>query len=278
MRKVPCSASCYPRSCHAKLFVNISTGDFSVSIRGISKDKYDATAVKRSAKSVQEALIQGLPLGPRVLKSVLQWRLVSEAELAASESAEGTLVSEGTAEWIITKRSVPAGIYQVKFTASITIGDPEFSQILRAFDYGFIKSIAGPLRAIIDGGSSVRWGSTETVTVDGSLSYDGDIGPGVHTGLNFTWSCIDSGDNTSLSYDCSGAFANENVNSTIISVDTTQLEVGKSYVLRLTVSKDERNSFAEMSFEIAAGEVPQVTLRYVLPLQDKTNSHSKRIV
>ncbi|XP_068753326.1 polycystin-1-like protein 2 [Montipora capricornis] len=236
-------------------------GDFSVSIRNISKDKYQATPVKRSIKSTQVALIEGLPVGVTVLESVLEWRLVSEAELATAESAEGALASEGTAEWIISKRSVPAGVYQVKFTASIKIGDSSSSVILKAFDYGFIKSVAGPLRAIIDGGSSVRWGSAETVAVDGSLSYDADIGPGTHTGVKFTWSCADFADNSSMSYDCFGAFANPYINVTMINIDTSRLTVGNTYVLRLTVTKDERLSFAEMSFEIAVGDIPQVTLR-----------------
>lgn len=192
---------------------------------------------------------------------MLEWRLVSEAELAASESAEGTLVSQGTAEWVLNRRSVPAGIYQVKFAASITIGDPAFPQTLKAFDYGFIQVIAAPLRAIIDGGSSVRWGSTETVIVDGSLSYNGDIGPGNRTGLNFTWSCRETVQNASLSNDCFGAFVMENVTSATIGISTRQLAVGKKYILRLTVSKDVRSSSAEISFEIAAGEIPRVTLR-----------------
>ncbi|KAJ7330803.1 hypothetical protein OS493_021737, partial [Desmophyllum pertusum] len=133
---------------------------------------------------------------------------------------------------------------------------------LNAFDYGFIEVIAAPVLAIIDGGSSVRWGSKDIVTVDGSLSYDGDIGPGNHTGLNFTWSCLNSEVNDSMSNDCYGSFIGEvNVLSTAISIDPGKLEVGKSYVLRLTVSKDDRSSIAKMSFEIAAGEVPQVTLR-----------------
>ena len=232
-----------------------------MTIRNTSKDKYCPTPVKRSIKNVQEALIEGLPGSATILKSVLEWKLVSEAELAASESAEGTLVSQGTAEWVIGKRSVAAGIYQVKFTASITISDPSAPQILQAFDYSFIKSIAGPVRAIIDGGSSVRWGSLESITVDGSLSYDGDIGPGAHTGLNFTWSCVDSSMNTSISYDCFGAFAIQNVNATAIKINTKELEVGKTYILILAVVKDNRRDSAEMSFEIAAGEIPQVTLR-----------------
>ena len=196
-----------------------------------------------------------------MLESILEWRLVSEAELATSDTAEGTIVSQGTAEWIINKRSIPAGIYQVKFTASIKIGDPSSPVTLNAFDYGFIKSVAGPLRAIIDGGSSVRWGSTESVAVDGGLSYDADIGPGTHTGVTFNWSCSDSADNKSMSYNCFGAFAKSNNNDTTVTVDTTKLMVGNTYVLRLTVTKDERLSLAEMSFEIAAGDIPQVTLR-----------------
>ena len=228
-------------------------------ILDISKDTHNPTPVKRSDKFIQEAQIQGLPEGALLLEKVLEWRLISEAELAASE--EGTLVSQGANEWIINRRSIPPGIYQVMFTASYKTGDPAAPQSLQAFDYGFIQSIPGPIIAIIDSGSSVRWGSTETVTVDGSLSYDGDIGPGTHAGVTFTWSCFDSLDNTTISYDCFGAFANENINATAIRVNPSQLQVGKTYVLRLTVSKDTRSAFAEMSFEIETGKVPQVALR-----------------
>ena len=241
------------------------SGDFSVTIKNISKDKYHASVVERSVKSVQEAIIQGLPSDVSVLSSNLEWRIISETELAASESTEGELVSQGTTEWTINRRSIPAGIYQVKFNALLTVGDKEFPQTLSAFDYGFIEVIAAPVRAIIDGGSSVRWGSVDNVTVNGSLSYDGDIGPGNHCGLNFAWSCLHSEDNASLSNDCFGAFVGHVNASTVISIDPGRLKVGITYILRLTVSKDDRSSTAEMSFEIAEGEVPQVTLRYILP-------------
>ena len=238
------------------------TGDFSVTIRNISKDKYHATVVKRSLKSVKEAIILGLQSDAKVLASTLEWRIITEAEMSASESEEGTLVSQGTTDWTINRRSIPAGIYQVKFTASYKIGDPALPQTLTAFDYGFIEVIAAPVKAIIDGGSNVRWGSVDTVTVNGSLSYDGDIGPGNYPGLNFAWSCFYSEDNASLSNDCFGSFVGDvNAISTSITIDPGQLVVGKSYVLRLTVSKDERSSIAEMSFEVSAGEVPQVALR-----------------
>ena len=238
-----------------------------MTIRNISKDKYHATPVSRSVKKVQEAVIQGLNEDLTVLKSTFEWSVVSEMELAASESALGTLVSQGTTEWTINRRSIPAGIYQVKFNATITVGGQESPRMLSAFDYGFIEVIAAPVRAIIDGGSSVRWGSKNIVTVDGSLSYDADVGPGIHTGLNFTWSCRNQ---TGVSNTCFDSFNGEgHLSSTIIRIDPSRLETDKTYFLRLTVSKDVRSSFAEMSFAIAAGEVPQVTLRYFFSNYDK---------
>ena len=231
-----------------------------MSIRNISKDKYDATPVNRSVKSELTAKIEGIE-GINAFESILKWLLVSEAELAASESAEGRLVSEGTNEWTINRRSIRTGIYQVKFNATCKVGDPSFPQILNAFDYGFIEVIAAPLRAFIREGSSVRWGSVATVTVDGSLSYDGDIGPGNYSGINFTWSCLDADDNASVSYDCFGAFVDQGVNYTAVIIDPNQLEIGKAYILRLTLSKDVRTSAAQISFEIASGDIPQVSLR-----------------
>ena len=127
-----------------------------MTIRNSSKDKYQATPVQRSVKSVREALIHGLNKDLSILKSTFEWSVVSEMELAASESALGTIVSQGTTEWTINKRSLPAGIYQVKFNATLAVGDPASPKILNAFDYGFIEVIAAPLRAILDGGSSVR--------------------------------------------------------------------------------------------------------------------------
>ena len=107
-----------------------------------------ATTVKRSEKSIHQAIIEDLPDKP-VLESVMEWRLISEQELTASESPVGTLVSQGTAQWNINRRSVPSGNYLVTFTVSIRVGDPASSETLKAFDYGFIKVIAAPLRAII---------------------------------------------------------------------------------------------------------------------------------
>ena len=78
-----------------------------MTIRNISRDKYYATPVPRSAKYVLEASIGNLPAGGSTLETVLEWRMLSEAELAASESLDGTLMSQGTTEWIIKKDPYP---------------------------------------------------------------------------------------------------------------------------------------------------------------------------
>ncbi|KAJ7390751.1 hypothetical protein OS493_022309 [Desmophyllum pertusum] len=227
----------------------------------MSRDKYHPTPTKRSVKIIQEATVQGLTEGVTVLESVLEWRLVNVIDLEASESAKGSIVSQGTAEWTINRRSVPAGIYQVTFTVSLTIDDSPLPRNLKAFDYGFIEIITAPIRVIIDGGSSVRWGSNETITVNGSLSYDSNIGPGNQTGLNFTWSCRDSKRNDSMTHGCFHVFLAEGNVTSSAKVQTSHLEIGKSYVLRLTVSKGDRSSFAEIAFEVVDGNIPHVNLR-----------------
>ena len=189
-------------------------------------------------------------------------------EMTSSESANGTVVSRGTDEWTINRRSIPLGTYQVKFTASLTFrySSSLLLRSLSAFDHGFIQITNASIRVIIDGGSRVRWGSNENVTVNGLLSYDRNIGPGDLTGLNFTWSCRASGTNTSTtlkSDECFHSFiVEENVTSSV-NIETSQLDLGRQYILRLIVTKDERSSFAEMSFDLVDGKIPHVFLRYI---------------
>ena len=196
-----------------------------------------------------------------MLESVVQWRLLSDIELASSELTEGTLVGHGTNEWTIHRRSIPAGIYQVKFTVSLTTRESGFLRNVNGFDYGFFQIVSAPIRVIIDGGSSVRWGSKENVTVDGSRTYDLDVGPGDLTGLDFTWSCHDSEANTSLTNKCFVSFVVQANVTSSANIDTSRLEVGVVYVIRLTVSKNEKSSFTEMSFEIVDGKIPHIALR-----------------
>lgn len=234
-----------------------------MTIRDISRDKYYPTIVKRAAKTALEATIVGLPYDVRILESAFEWRLISEIELAnLTELAVGIVESQGTSEWTINRRSIPVGISLVIFIASYTTGDPASPQTLRSFNYGFIKVIPAPVKAVIVGGNRVRWGSVDIVTVNGSLSYDEDIGPGNYSGLSFAWSCFDSEENVSVSNNCSDSFHGlVDSSSTTISINPGPLQINKTYVLRLNVSKDERSSHADISFEVVNGRIPLVALR-----------------
>ena len=145
---------------------------------------------------------------------------------------------------------------------SFTIGDSLFSTNLNAFDYGFIEVISGPLVPIIDSGTTARWGSNEIVPVNGSLSYDGDLGPGHGDGLSFNWSCCLLTENNSWSPDCFGSFVDQSMdNSAWVFVNTGSLQVGQTFVLRMVVAKDQRSATAEIQFNIVSEGVPLVNPR-----------------
>lgn len=131
--------------------------------------------------------------------------------------------------------------------------------MLEASDYGFIKVIKAPLFAVIYGGTTVRWGSEVTSSVNGSFSYDGDIGLGSSSGLLFSWSCRRS-DEIDFSSDCYSSFT-DGANSAVVTINIARLKVKETYMLRLTVSADGRSSFAQMNIEVESGDLPLVFLR-----------------
>lgn len=208
------------------------------------------------------ATVKGPPDDVFVLDTKFEWRLKHMED----SDGEETVVAQGTTWWTINRRSIPVGIYQVYFNASYIVETtfPELSgssdtEVLEASDYGFIKVIKAPLFAVIDGGTSVRWGSQVTSSVNGSLSYDGDIGLGSNSGLQFSWSCRRS-DGIDFSSDCHTSFT-DGANSAVVTINAGRLQVKETYVLRLTVSADDRNSFAQMYIEVESGDLPLVVLR-----------------
>ena len=101
---------------------------------------------------------------------------------------------------------------------------PQSSQCLWLWLHrGYCSSRAS--HNIIGGESSERLGSKQNVTVNASLSYDANVGPGIHTGLNFTWSYRSD---TSLSNTCFGSFQNEgDLDLTSITIDPSKQEIDK---------------------------------------------------
>lgn len=203
------------------------------------------------------AIVKSPPDDLIVLDTKFEWRVKHAEDFDGDE----TVVAQGTTWWNINRRSIPAGLYLVYFNASYEVETSGSSdtEVLEASDYGFIKVIKAPLFAVIYGGTTVRWGSQVTASVNGSFSYDGDIGPGSNSGLQFSWSCRRS-DVTDLSSDCYSSFT-DGANSAVVTINAARLQVKVTYVLRLTVSADDRRSFTQMNIEVESGDLPLVFLR-----------------
>lgn len=93
-------------------------------------------------------------------------------------SAGGDLV------YIIYARSLDYGLYYYKLTGIIEI------QIgTSANSFGYIEITSSALIVNITGDRIASQGFNKTLTLNGSLSHDPDIGKGDHQGLNFTWLC-----------------------------------------------------------------------------------------
>ena len=216
----------------------------------------------RSVKYENVATVKSPPDDLIVLDTKFEWRL----KHVEDSDTEEIIVAQGTTWWTINRRSMPAGIYRIYFSASYEVetsvpglSGSSDTEVLKASDYGFIKVIKAPLFAVIYGGTSVRWGSQVTSTVDGSFSYDGDIGLGSNSGLQFSWSCRRV-DKTDFSSNCYSSFT-DGADSAVVTINVARLQVKETYVLRLTVSADERSSVAQMNIEVKSGDLPLVFLR-----------------
>ena len=55
--------------------------------------------------------------------------------------------------------------------------------------FGYIEVTSTTLIANITGASQASQGFNDTLTLNGTLSHDPDVGPGNYTGLEFTWLC-----------------------------------------------------------------------------------------
>ena len=128
------------------------------------------------------------------------------------------------------------------------------------------------LVAIIDGGAEVIRGLNENITMNGSLSYDPDVGPGSHSGMNLTWRYGEIKGNYSLQQLSSKDLFIEPKNSIIefignevygleMTFDSTPMSVNKIYVVKLEVTKDYRNSSVFQVIRFVKGHPPKLSQR-----------------
>ena len=68
-------------------------------------------------------------------------------------------------------------------------GNIEGKTATKTSSFGYIEVTSTNLVANITGASQVSQGLNELLTLNGTLSHDPDVGPGDHTGLEFTWLC-----------------------------------------------------------------------------------------
>lgn len=229
-------------------------GALSATIVNISKEINSPTIIDRSVKYEKGVIIERPPDNMTVLESKLEWLIEQKDEFQVAE-----VVAQGTTIWTINRRSIPVGIYQINFTASYTVETSSGNEVLEATDYGYIKVIKAPLFAVVDAGTSVLWGLKVVSSVNGSMSYDGDVGLESNEGLQFSWYCRRS-DEIDFSSDCYSSFIDGST-SPVVTIDPIRLHVKETYVLRLTVSADDRSSSAEMDINTESGELPLLFLR-----------------
>ena len=130
------------------------------------------------------------------------------------------------------------------------------------------------LVAIIDGGAEVIRGLNENKTTNGSLSYDPDVGPGNHSGMNFTWRFGEIKGNYSLEQLSNKdqfigpensiiEFIGNEVHGLEVTFDPTHLNLSenKIYVVKLEVTKDYRNSSVYQVIRFVKGQPPKMSQR-----------------
>ena len=94
----------------------------------------------------------------------------------------GTTVGNVTAT--INGKGFDYGLYYLKFTGSI-----EGQSGTKVNSFGYIEVTSSALIANITGDNQASQGINKIITLDGSQSYDPDVGKGEYIGLNFTWLC-----------------------------------------------------------------------------------------
>ena len=128
------------------------------------------------------------------------------------------------------------------------------------------------LIAIIAGGAEVIRGNNENITMNASLSYDPDVGPGNHSGMSFTWRYGEIKGNYSVQQssakepltrinDSEIDYFEGELSGPVITLDTALVFVSKTNVVKLVVTKDYRNSSVYQVIRLVNGNPPILSQR-----------------
>ena len=127
------------------------------------------------------------------------------------------------------------------------------------------------LVAIIFGGNEIFREENEVVVLNGSLSYDPDVGPGNLTDMNFTWFIGYTNENYTGNRSPSMVFLRD-LNETnvhyfgedlglAIMLNTSSLLGNKSYAIKLVVSKDSRSSSFIQVIHLLQSAPPEISIQ-----------------
>ena len=102
--------------------------------------------------------------------------------------------------------------------------------------------------------------------MNASLTYDPGVGPGNHSGMNFTWHYgVIIGNYSSPFTGLNGVTVQYSVDKrygSVIIYDITRLSVNQTYLVQLVVTKDYRNSSAIQIVRLVNGDPPKISQRY----------------
>ncbi|KAK3752814.1 hypothetical protein QZH41_016346, partial [Actinostola sp. cb2023] len=259
----------------------------TVTLQQIGLDRTKARVVKRSESL--DVYSETNVFCPASESTVFDWRIYKIHKTTdKSQFLNNTGRSQGSS-LRIEKRSLWFGLYRV----SLTVRMPEpWLQEYSSEASGYVEVIPSDLVAKIEGGTSLRRGMGPDVKIDGSSSYDPDVGPKNLTGMTFLWLCrkasasfpkqyinlkssFSVSDLLSAKVDTSGAcYANQPYivqnNAPKILLTTSKLAIEK-YVVQLVIRKGDRVSTTEQTIEIVKGEPPSIDIICAENCREKVN-------
>ena len=180
------------------------------------------------------------------------------------------------AEWNIPQRSLDYGLYLIELRVAMKSFSDSYSSAV-----GFLKVVASELVASISGGTKVTRGANKIITLDASPSEDPDVGPGNHTGMQFTWLCKREGEHFPKGvldkdlpivyptpkgsvgrggcYDT--GIGRLESNSVKISMDTGKMRADQLYNVVVVVTKGIRNASFAQVLNLVPGEPPDIAIK-----------------
>ena len=225
-------------------------------------NKDNAISFRRSQDVILRGIIASEPncvtTYPRITWKVSTNILNDDGSYSLQEQSFNTL----STELKLSKRTLNHGVHNITFKVDMPSNGLGFETT------GYVTIVKSPLIASIVGGSTVSRSNGEPIMLNGSPSRDPDVKPGDHSSMAFTWLCKKQYESFPYESDVSnipivtpdtgpsqwgGCFGTGvgRLNSSDITttLDSSKLTVGYTYIIKLIVTKDDRQADFNLSRE-----------------------------